>query len=484
MTRERKKKASKSRDNMTQNLESTGKHRETVTDESNKTLKSKLENQDELYTVMENINEKDLEEASLNELRKMALAWKNFHEDETEILSMAKKELEGQLIEWSMEIKNRMEVDEVPPLQEAPNMGLDLSNINQQLESFSEHDLIKYLNRNRAGTQIGDMSRLPDEDLHYLKTQTMLSIQYDRAKDIKATMRDTLNYLEISEYHEDQHKDLFVLRHHATNWKEYKNESTKDIQKEEIKDVLCDILEEARNELKSKKPPAFEMDLQTQIEMDENYEFKSEEEKTQVKELVEGILMKHTDDGIKRLFINNVRNLMVAWSKATKQDYGEIQNLSDKDMLQYTLDTQQKLWDEYDESNIDENEELRTILDHIHDKETITKKDFEKLPRESLERLVFHKRMEHKDFIRKSVISTATTKELINQAVNIFDLEKYSPTISETKYCLGNEEMTQNPEGITTLEKKQHLKNWNKIEGSDANIDDMDEEYRLWAPLI
>ena len=478
-SRERKKKALKSRDNTTQNLESTGKHRETVTNESNKNLKSKFENQDELHSVMVNITGKDLEEATLNELRKTALAWKDFHEDETEILSMSKKDLEGQLFEWSMEIKNRMEVDEVPPLQEAPNKGLDLSNVKniQQLERFTENDLIKYLHRNRAGTQIGDISRLPDEDIQYLRTQTMLSIQYDRVKDIKATMRDTLNYLEISEYHEDQHKDLFVLRHHATNWKEYKKEFIGNIQNEENKDLLCDILEEARNELKSKKPPAFEIDLQTQIEMDENFEIKSEEEKTQVKELVEEILMKHTNDGIKKLFINNVRKLMVAWSKSTNQKYGEVENLSNDDMLQYALDSRQKLWDEYGEVNIDDNEELLSLLDYIHDKEIITKNDFENVTRESLESLVFHKRMKHKDFIRKSVISMATTKELINLAMNIFDLEKYSPTISETKYFLGNEELTQNLEGITTLEKKKHLKNWNKIEGSTTNIDVMDEEF-------
>ena len=477
-SKERKKKASKSRDNTTQNLESTGKHRETVTDGSNKNLKSKLENQDELYSVMENINGKDLKEATLNELRKTALAWKDFHEDETEILSMSKKELEGQLFEWSMEIKNRMEVDEVPPLQEAPNKGLDLSNVKniEQLGKFTENDLIKYLHRNRAGTQIGDMSRLPDEDIHYLRKQTMRSIQYDRVKDIKATMKDTLNYLEISEYHEDQHKDLFVLRHHATNWKEYKKESIGNIQNEEIKDVLCEILEEARNELKSKKPPAFEIDLQTQIEMDENFEIKSEEEKTQVKNLIEEILMKHSNDGIRKLFINNVRNLMIAWSKATKQEHEEVKNLPDDDMLQYALDTRQKLWDEYDEASLDENEELLSFLDHIHDKEIITEEDFEKVNRENLESLVFHKRMKHKDYIRKSVISMATTKELINLAMNIFDLEKYSPTISETKYFLGNKELTQNLEGTTTLEKKKHLKNWNKIEGSTTNIDVMDEE--------
>ena len=268
---------------------------------------------------------------------------------------------------------------------------MDLSNVKnvQQLEIFTEHDLIKYLHRNRAGTQIGDMSRLPDEDIHYLRTQTMLSIQYDRAKDIKATMKDTLHYLEVSEYHEDQHKDLFVLRHHATNWKEYKNESIVNIQNEEIKDVLCEILEEARNELKSKKPPSFEIDLQTQIEMDENYEIKSEEEETQVKELVEEILMKHTREGIKKLFINNVRNLMVAWSKTTNQDYEEIKSLSDDDMLQYTLDTQQKLWDKYDEVNLDENEELQSFLDYVHDKETITKEDFEKPKTPSFPLLLF-----------------------------------------------------------------------------------------------
>ena len=71
---------------------------------------------------------------------------------------MTKKELECQLIEWSMEIKNRMEIDEVPPLQDAPNKGVDLSHVKniQQLETFSEQELIKYLHRNRAGTQIGD----------------------------------------------------------------------------------------------------------------------------------------------------------------------------------------------------------------------------------------------------------------------------------------------------------------------------------------
>ena len=51
------------------------------TDEGKKTLISKPENRDELYSLLENINGKDLEEASLNNLRKVALEWKDDHEN-------------------------------------------------------------------------------------------------------------------------------------------------------------------------------------------------------------------------------------------------------------------------------------------------------------------------------------------------------------------------------------------------------------------
>ena len=69
------------------------------TDEGKQTFISKPENRDELYSLLENINGKDLEEASLNNLRKVALEWKDYIEDETDSLTMTKKELECQLIE-------------------------------------------------------------------------------------------------------------------------------------------------------------------------------------------------------------------------------------------------------------------------------------------------------------------------------------------------------------------------------------------------
>ena len=343
-SKDRKKRIPRSADNTTQNLDSTKNHMVVDTDEGKKTFISKPENRDELYSLLENINGKDLEEASLNNLRKVALEWKDYHEDETDILTMTKKELECQLIEWSMEIKSRMEIDEVPPLQDALNKGVDLSHVKniQQLESFSEQELIKYLHRNRAGTQIGDMSELPNKDIEYLKKQTMRFIEYDRAKDIKAIMKDTLHYLEMSDYHEDQHKDLFVLRHHATNWKNHKKESVEEVQNEVIRDVLCDVLEEARNELKSKQSPVFEMDLQTQIETNPEFECKSDDQKQQVISLIGQILTEQSEEQLKNKPVDDMRNLMIAWNTANLLDPIEITKMNDDEIREYCSDILKK----------------------------------------------------------------------------------------------------------------------------------------------
>jgi len=478
-SRERKKRVSKSGDNTTKNSNSTKNHIKVDTDGNERTLEVKPENRDELYTLLGKVNGKDLEGASLNNLREIALEWKDYHEDETDILSMTKKELECQLIEWSMEIKNRMDIDEVPPLQESPNEGLDLSHIKnmQQLETFSELELIKYLHHNRAGTQIGDMSKLPDKDIEYLRIQTMRSIQYDRAKDIKATMKDTLFYLETSDYYEDLHKDLFVLKHHATNWKRYKNEPVEDIQNENIKDVLCNMLEDARSELEQKKPPPFKIDLQTQIEMNPEFECESEEHRHQVASLIRQIITEQAEDLLTNKSIDSTKNLMLAWAKANLLDPTKIKKMNEDELREYYTETLQKVWDERDEANPDEAEELRTLIDSIKDEEDINEKLFAKISKKQLELYIYHKRAEHKDYVDENTISKATREDLIQQIINNSNLEKYVPTISETKYFLGNEEMTQNIEGITIQEKIQHLKNWNSFCGINTSTEEFDDEF-------
>ena len=107
-------------------------------------------------------------------------------------------------------------------------------------------------------------------------------------------------------------------------------------------------------------------------------------------------------------------------------------------------------------------EELRTLIDSIHNEENIDRNLFKNISKEQLELFIYQKRTEHKDYVDEQAISKATKEELIQQIIHISKLEKYAPTISETKYLLGNEEMTHNIEGITILEKTQHLKNWNK----------------------
>lgn len=49
-------------------------------------------------------------------------------------------------------------------------MGLDLSCIKEidQLKNYPRHELIKYLNRNRAGTQIENMMDLQEKDIEYI----------------------------------------------------------------------------------------------------------------------------------------------------------------------------------------------------------------------------------------------------------------------------------------------------------------------------
>jgi len=121
------------------------------------------------------------------------------------------------------------------------------------------------------------------------------------------------------------------------------------------------------------------MDLQSQIETSEEFEIESEEKRLQVIALTESIFTKYSEEEIKRLFITNLRKIMIVWTKAKNQDYDKVKKLSDEKMWELILDTQEKFRDEYHENNQDVNEELRTLIEELlHDKEIINEQDFEK----------------------------------------------------------------------------------------------------------
>ena len=73
-------------------------------------------------------------------------------------------------------------------------------------------------------------------------------------------------------------------------------------------------------------------------------------------------------------------------------------------------------------------EELRTLIDSIHNEENIDRNLFKNISKEQLELFIYQKRTEHKDYVDEQAISKATKEELIQQIIHITNLEKYAPT--------------------------------------------------------
>jgi len=276
--KDREKIVSKTRDNSNRNLDSTENDMDIDTQpKENSLMKEKTKDLEGFYDLMESIEESEIRKGTLNQLRELALEWKDYHNDNTDILIMEKAELQTLISNWSNSIKDRMDV-EITQIKR-PNMLIDPSQakIVSDLIDYSEQELIKFLHHNRAGTQISNMMELPNKGIEYLREQVIRAVQYNRDRDLKPTIKDTLAYLDMSDYYEDQYRDLFVLQHHAKNWKIYKGESTEGVENEQLRDVLLDLLESARNEQQEKKPPPFEIDLDIKI-LEENFTPTSEEQ--------------------------------------------------------------------------------------------------------------------------------------------------------------------------------------------------------------
>jgi len=195
IVKDREKKVSKTMDNSIRNLNSTNNDMDIDTQsKENSFLKTKPKDLEELYDLMENINEDMIQKATLNQLRELALEWQNHQDNDTDILSMTKPELQSAFTNWSNEVKNKMDVEVIPPTIKRVNVLIDPSNakVESDLIDYSEQELIKFLHHNRAGTQIACMSELPNKGIEYIREQVLRSVQYNRERDLKSTIKDTI----------------------------------------------------------------------------------------------------------------------------------------------------------------------------------------------------------------------------------------------------------------------------------------------------
>ena len=477
--KDREKKVSKTKDNSNRNLDSTENDMDIDTQpKENSLMKEKPKDLEGLYDLMESIEESEIHKGTLNQLRELALEWKDYHNDNTDILIMEKAELQTLISNWSNSIKDRMDV-EITQIKR-PNMLIDPSQAKtvSDLIDYSEQELIKFLHHNRAGTQISNMMELPNKGIEYLREQVIRSVQYNRDRDLKPTIKDTLAYLDISDYYEDQYRDLFVLQHHAKNWKIYKGESTDGVENEQLRDVLLDLLESARNEQQEKKPPPFEIDLDIKI-LEENFTPTSEEQRLEVISIIKEIIMIHAETKFKNYNLEDLKKLMKVWREVHYLPTDEMSKFSEEDLNEYVLEVYEQLMDEleHEEALGDNKENLRRITENLENMENINENEFEGITKEQLETFIFHKRIDHKDPVGKSDLTRLTRKDLIKQIIHILEMENNKPTLSATKYFLGNKDMTSNLEGIPIMEKKSHLKNWFKFIGSNTCSDEIDEDY-------
>ena len=147
--KDREKKVSKTMDNSIRNLISTNNDMDIDTQsKENSFLKTKPKDLEELYDIMENINEDMLQKATLNQIRELALEWQNYQDDDTDILSMTKSELQSAFTIWSNEVKNKMDVEVIPSTIKRVNVLIDPSNakVESDLIDYSEQELIKFHN--------------------------------------------------------------------------------------------------------------------------------------------------------------------------------------------------------------------------------------------------------------------------------------------------------------------------------------------------
>jgi len=92
--KDRKKKSQKGKDISSQKPNSTPNHTDNdIENNCNDPEKKKPEMQDEFYLQLETMSEEKLNNATLNELRDIALKWKDYHDDDIEVLIMPKHEL-------------------------------------------------------------------------------------------------------------------------------------------------------------------------------------------------------------------------------------------------------------------------------------------------------------------------------------------------------------------------------------------------------
>jgi len=223
-----------------------------------------------VYKKISNLNDQQLDMMKHSELRSLAGVWCDFSGDDPGMLAGSKSDLElafGVLkkklcVESQAERWNK-KVEEMDESDQQRMLRLDFSKVDSvnDLKELSKQDLITYLYFNSAGTCITDHKLLFHTSHEYICEQVIEAIQFLREESKPPTIADSLFYINSSTMEEDEYRSTEFLQQHVRNWIKHKGKAYQGIDPaDDCRDILLNILDEGRDEIKENTPPPFKVD--------------------------------------------------------------------------------------------------------------------------------------------------------------------------------------------------------------------------------
>jgi len=251
-------------------------------DEIKDKVDADMEKRKEIDSFMEDINTLNVSEkiSTLNdhqldmmkhkELRDLASVWCDYSGDDPGMIAGSKSDLElafgvlkkklsveSQAARWNKKVKEMDEIDQQRMLR------LDFSKVVSinDLKELSKQDLITYLYFNSAGTCISDHKQLFHTSHEYVSEQVIEALQFQREESKPPTIADSLFYIKSSTMEEDEFRSTEFLQQHARNWIKHKGKAYQGIDPaDDCRDILLNILDDGRDEIKESTPPPFKVD--------------------------------------------------------------------------------------------------------------------------------------------------------------------------------------------------------------------------------
>jgi len=242
-----------------------------------------------VYEKNSNLNDQQLDMMEHSELRSLAGVWCDFSGDDPGMLAGSKSDLElafGMLkkklcVESQAERWNK-KVEEMGEIDQHRMLRLDFSKVDSvnDLKELSKQVLITYLYFNSAGTCITDHKLLFHTSHEYISEQVIEAIQFQREESKPPTIADSLFYIKSSTMEEDEFRSTEFLQQHVRNWIKHKGKAYQGIDPaDDCRDILLNILDDGRDEIKENTPPPFKVD-DIIINMDADMEDKKQDKES------------------------------------------------------------------------------------------------------------------------------------------------------------------------------------------------------------